>query len=452
MRGGRKREPALQGNPDARALRRRNKEQADPSKFRQPSARSPVQEVIAQNHDFWHICRKRQSVIMRYMRQALPSSPAYHRVLRAAGIGTWVFLGLPILDSATRSGESLTGDRWVAWLVLFFVFGPAFWFSSSPARRSVPMRLLALLAETIAALGMTALLQDYFVGFLLVIVSWQLALVLPLKAAGAWTAFDSFLLIYFLEPHYHMGWRWGGTAAFLGFQVFALVTAAMAKSESFAREDLARINAELASTRELLRESTKVGERLRIARELHDALGHHLTALCLHLEAALHSSVEQAHIAIQKALASSRQLLTDLRSVVSSLPEADEIDLHKALTSLGENLPRIKLHLSMPTQLHITDGARAHAVLRCVQEVTTNTLKHSDASNLWITLRVDEGAIEIEVQDDGQSAAAAHSGMGLSSMRHRLEELGGGLTVTPNRQAGFGLRAWLPAKSTAELR
>jgi len=389
---------------------------------------------------------------MRNMQQALPSSPGYHRVLRAAGIGTWVFLGLPILDSSTRSGESLTGGRWVAWLVLFLVFGPAFWFSSSPAKRSSPVRLVALLVETVATLGMTGLLQNYFVGFLLVIVSWQLALVLPLLAACVWTALDSFLLIYFLEPHYHMGWRWGGTAAFLGFQVFALVTAAMAKSESLAREDLARINAELASTRELLRESSKTGERLRIARELHDILGHHLTALCLHLEAARHSSVEQAHTAMGKALATSKQLLADLRSVVSSLRETDEIDLRQALTSLTENLPRIKLHLSMPNQLHITDSARAHAVLRCVQEVTTNTLKHSDASNLWIALRVEEDAIEIEVHDDGQSAANGHSGTGISSMRHRLEELGGGLALNPNREAGFGLRAWLPAKSPTELR
>ncbi len=386
------------------------------------------------------------------MQRRLPSSPGYHRALRAAGIGIWVFLGLPILDSSTRSGESLTGGRWVAWLILFFIFGPAFWFSSSPGTRSLPGRLAALLMETIAALGMTALLQNYFVAFLLVIVSWQLALVLPLKAAGIWTAMDSLLLIYFLEPHYHMGWRWGGTAAFLGFQVFALVTAAMAKSESLAREDLARINAELASTRELLRESSKTGERLRIARELHDLLGHHLTALCLHLEAALHSSVEEAHTAVEKALATSRQLLTDLRSVVSSLHDTDAIDLRQALISLSENLPRIKLHLSMPAQLHITDGARAHAVLRCVQEVTTNTLKHSDASNLWITLRAEDGAIEIEVHDDGRTVADAAPGMGISSMQRRLEELGGGVTISPNRQSGFALRAWLPAKSPVELR
>jgi signal transduction histidine kinase len=106
----------------------------------------------------------------------------------------------------------------------------------------------------------------------------------------------------------------------------------------------------------------------------------------------------------------------------------------------------------MPGQLHITDAARAHAVLRCVQEVTTNTLKHSDARNLWIALRVEEGAIEIDVHDDGQSAANAQSGTGISSMRRRLEELGGGLTVSSDPQAGFGLRAWLPVKSPVELR
>ncbi len=371
-------------------------------------------------------------------------------MLRAVGIGTWVFLGLPIFDSATRRGYALTHAEWLAWLALFLVFGPAFWYSSIRGPRSQPLRIAALLLETFAAIGMTYLLQDYFVGFLLVIVSWQVALLLPLGISIGWVTAASALLLYFLEPHYYMGWRWGASAAFIGFQVFAVVAAAMAKSESEAREDQAKINADLVSTRELLRESSKLGERIRISRELHDSVGHHLTALCLHLEAALNGPADQASEGIQHAQNASRRALEEVRSVVSAMQGGEEIQLRAALQLLAEGIPRVRLNLSVPDELRITDPARANAVLRCVQEITTNTLKHSDAANLWVTLRLNRGGIEIEARDDGQSHAKRKSGFGLTSMRQRFEELGGGVTFDAESRHGFSLKAWLPAHDQAE--
>src|SRR5262245_3832827 len=207
---------------------------------------------------------------------------------------------------------------------------------------------------------MTAIFQGYLVGFLLVVVSWQVALILPLKAALLWAAADSSFWIFFQEPHFHMGWRWSATGALLGFQVFAVVTAAIARAEAEMREEQGRANAELISTRELLRESSKAGERVRISRELHDLLGHHLTALCLHLEAALHSGNAEARTIVEKALATSRQALGDVRSVVSRLQGSESIDLRRALEGLAANVPRVMLHLSLPNELHITDADRAH--------------------------------------------------------------------------------------------
>src|SRR5262249_11229230 len=210
---------------------------------------------------------------MRGIGTGLPGSPLHHRILRGVGLGTWAFLGLPIFDSATRRGYTLTEAQWLAWLGWVLLFGPGFWYRSGP--RPLGARVAALAIETAAALGMTFILQDYFIGFLLVIVSWQVALLFPLRVAIGWTIVASAVLIQFLEPHYYMGWRWGATGAFLGFQVFSMVTAALARREVEASEDQARINAELLSTRELLRESSKLGERVRIARELHDSVGHH---------------------------------------------------------------------------------------------------------------------------------------------------------------------------------
>src|SRR5262249_35723437 len=207
----------------------------------------------------------------------------------------------------------------------FLLFGPAFWYSSSTKPRPRSNRISALVIETIAVLGMTYLLFDYFVGFLLVIVAGQVALLLRLRIAIIWMLAATALLLYFLDPHYYMGWRWGATGALLGFQAFAIVTAALAKAESELREDQARINAELVSTRELLRESTKLGERMRISRELHDSVSHHLTALCLHLEAALNGPPDQASEGIQSAQVAARQALEEVRGVVSTMQGGEDI-------------------------------------------------------------------------------------------------------------------------------
>jgi signal transduction histidine kinase len=382
---------------------------------------------------------------MRFEWTGLPGSATYHRILRTVGLGTWVFLGLPILDSATRRGyDDLTGAQWTVWLICFWLFGPAFWYSSSPNPAPLALRVIALLVETIATLGMTFMLQDYFVGFLLVIVSWQAALLLSSIIALVWVLGATALLILFLEPHYYMGWRWGATSAFVGFQVFAMVTAALTQREAESREDLARINAELISTRELLRESSKLGERIRIARELHDNVGHHLTALCLHFEAMRNGSL--AVDDVERAQATAAQALQEVRSVVSTLHGGDDIDLHAALRILADRLPRVRLDLSMPGGLHITDPARATAVLRCVQEVATNTLKHSDARNLWISLRLDRGCIEIDAHDDGRVPTRKEWGFGLTTMRQRFEELGGGVSIDSGAGHGFAVHAWLPTR------
>jgi signal transduction histidine kinase len=382
----------------------------------------------------------------------LPGSQSYHRVLRATGIGIWAFLGLPIFDSATRQGHLLTAWQWRTWLAFFLLFGPAFWYSSGIKPRSRSSRIGALVIETVAVLGMTFLLFDYFVGFLLVIVSWQVALLLRLRIAIIWMLAASALLLYFLDPHYYMGWRWGATGALLGFQAFAIVTAALSRAESESREDQASINAQLVSTRELLRASSKLGERMRISRELHDSVGHHLTALCLHLEAALNSPPERADEGIRHAQDAARNALEEVRSVVSAMQGGEDIHLHSALRLLAERIPRVRLNLSIPEELRITDAAHANSVLRCVQEITTNTLKHSDASNLWIALKLNDGGIEIEARDDGHSAPGAEPGFGLTAMSRRFEELGGAVSFETGIEQGFLVRAWLPLTETGGLK
>ena len=378
------------------------------------------------------------------MPHTAPASLAYHRWLQWGALGIWLIMGLPLLSSATRQGETLIGTRWIAWLAMFFIFGPAFWISSNLQLQRSSYRIALLTVESFSAIGMTYLLPSYFAGFLLVMVSWQLALFLPLDVASVWVLANTGVLLYALHPNYHMGWRWAAGAGYLGFQAFAVIAAAMAKSEALARQEERRVNAELASTRELLVESSRFQERVRISRELHDALGHYLSALSLQLEGALHSPPNQVSEYLQKAQSTCRALFQEVRGVVSILHDGDGLDLHRSIQTLADRVPGLNLHLQMPDDFRVPDAARAHAVLRCVQEITTNTIKHAHATNLWITIELRPDSIEIRAHDDGEGSDSEKLGFGLTAMRQRLEELGGGLSLPLNQETGFSLRAWLP--------
>ena len=134
------------------------------------------------------------------------------------------------------------------------------------------------------------------------------------------------------------------------------------------------------------------------------------------------------------------------------MQRGEDIHLHSALCLLAERIPRVRLNLSIPEELHITDAARANSVLRCVQEITTNTLKHSDASNLWIVLKLNGDGLEIEARDDGHSTQRAEPGFGLTAMSQRFEELGGVVSFETGIEQGFLVRAWLPATETGEMK
>ena len=140
---------------------------------------------------------------------------------------------------------------------------------------------------------MVYLVPCYSIGVILVLVAWQLALLLPLPIALVWVFIQTTLLAAFLYMR-SSGLALFATSISVAFQLFALITAYVAKSESRARSELERANAELRATRELLAESSRIGERSRISGELHDVLGHNLTALNIHLEVAKHLSEGKA--------------------------------------------------------------------------------------------------------------------------------------------------------------
>src|SRR4030095_15871945 len=107
------------------------------------------------------------------------------------------------------------------------------------------------------------------------------------------------------------------------------------QSEAAARDELATVNRELLSTRALLAESSRVEERLRISRDLHDTLGHHLTALSLQLDVASRLTEGKAADHVRQAHAIAKLLLSDVRNVVSELRGSARVDITQAIRSLA---------------------------------------------------------------------------------------------------------------------
>ena len=117
------------------------------------------------------------------------------------------------------------------------------------------------------------------------------------------------LLAVVLGRFYGRGADAGGVGGVRRLPDFALATTLLAERERAAREELARANAELIATRALMVESSRASERLRISRDLHDTLGHHLTALSLQLDVASRLADGRAAEHIQQAHAIARLLL-----------------------------------------------------------------------------------------------------------------------------------------------
>jgi len=328
------------------------------------------------------------------------------------------------------------------WLAAYAGFAIAFHVGASAPATARVRRLAALAVATAGALAMGAILPCHFGALALVAIASQAALVVSPAHAAAWIAAQTAGIGCFL-------WRTeapddcvAGMIALLGFQSFAMVAVYVARRETEARQALACANAELRATRELLAEASRVNERTRIARELHDVVGHDLTALGLQLEIASHVARDKVPEHLAKARDVNVRLLRNVRDVVGAMRGVAGADLIPALRALVDDLPGLTVHLDAPGALVVDDAARAQCVLRCVQEIATNTLRHAEAHQLWIAIAQQDGVITVDARDDGRGAAQLAAGHGLSGMRSRLEELGGALQVAP--RPSFRVTARLP--------
>lgn len=364
------------------------------------------------------------------------------RMLTTAGLLVWVAVGIPVFTAAWPPTEALEWWRVAAWAAFGVSFAACM--TGTLGRAHVPRLWVGL--QTCAALVLfwaTPRAADLELALLVVIAGQLTAFIEPLPAT-AWAVAQTVVAAVIAS-------RARGAVevvimhtSFFAFQLFALGAMLLATSERRARASLARANAELQALHLVLEHESRQAERLRIARELHDSLGHGLTAMALELEAARHHANPDAKPHVDRAQLVSKTLLAEVRDVVSSMRGGAAIDVTTALRALAEHSQQLSIELSLPPSLAVEDTSVAHAVVRAVQEAITNARRHAGASLVRVTITARDGALQLEVRDNGRGAATLGRGLGLQGMRERFEQLGGAFDIRTAPGQGFTIAASVP--------
>jgi len=239
----------------------------------------------------------------------------------------------------------------------------------------------------------------------------------------------------------------------LGVALGALVLGDAVRSRRELRE--ARREQDLRISHEREQESRRrvADERLRIARDLHDAVAHALVAINVRAGVAAHLHPnEDSDGALTDIRTVSAEALNDLRATLSLLREADDpaptaptLDL-ASTTQLLDHAKAAGLDVDVDVELngHTIPIAVEQAGFRIVQESLTNVMRHAAASCARIRLRVEANVLLIDVNDDGTGGASGAPGHGLRGMSERAAALGGEVSAGPAERGGWQVHARLP--------
>ncbi|MEV7725542.1 histidine kinase [Streptomyces sp. NPDC087917] len=369
-----------------------------------------------------------------------------HKVVKGLWIGVWLFyLSAPVTDLV--SGGHSTGARVIGALGLVAFVGWYLALVFRTARQMAVRRVLfslTVLAAQATVLSL-ALGREWLVLFVYVAISSGAAL--P-GEISRWTVPGATALLAvtaYAVP--------GGTAYLAGL----LIPALMGGFAMVGIRAMIRTTVELRQARATVAQLAANEERLRMARDLHDLLGHSLSLITLKSELAGRMLPEHPDLAAQQVAdieRVSRQALVDVREAVSgyrrpTLP-GELAGARTALTAAGivADLPTEAADAveDLPEEIE-------SALAWSLREAVTNVVRHSGARRCTVVLDVSQtlaGPVaELSVTDDGAGGGAggAPAGNGLTGLTERLEAVGGTLSAGPAGKTGFRLRARVPLGS-----
>jgi signal transduction histidine kinase len=240
--------------------------------------------------------------------------------------------------------------------------------------------------------------------------------------------------------------------------MFLAIFAQLRLNEQQAREraerlmgELEEANVQLAAYATQAEELATTQERNRLAREIHDNLGHTLTIVNVQIEAAkavMDSDPDRALDAMDKAQELAKRGLTDVRESVAALRESpvSKRPLSEAIAALVQEAQStgIVTEFKVTGEPQALEHKVALALYRAAQEGLTNVRRHARASRVDVLLDFRPAEVRLEVRDNGVGAAKTSGGFGLLGIRERMQLLGGGLEIDTGVGKGFCLTASVP--------
>jgi signal transduction histidine kinase len=331
-----------------------------------------------------------------------------------------------------------------------------------PRRGSPPWRnyaYLALLGAMVAALmfiqpGWTMYPVLYIAPITVSILN------LPLRQGATWIA--AYTLLTSASFAVRISLTEGLIAVFLYGTLYAFIGAfagALSRADT-ARRKSQSLLAELQAAHEQLQEyalraeeMAVIEERNRLAREMHDTLGHRLTVASVQLEAAQRlcpTDSERAASLVGTVREQVREALGELRSTVATLRTPVEADLQlrsslRRLMGHFESATGLTIHRILPEEMPALPDKHRLALYRAAQEALTNVQKHAGAKQVWLVLSVRDSVVTLLISDDGRGISnGEQAGFGLHGLRERVDLLGGEMHIEARPGGGTQLSFRLP--------
>ena len=333
----------------------------------------------------------------------------------------------------------------------------------------LPWLHLYLAAQT-SILALIVLLEPQMdiVAILFFVLSAQTMLFLPLHLALGWIG------LFFVVTYGVKVWVCHCPAldvlTYLGGYTFFGAFGSALRSANEARKKSDQLLTELQEAHQQLQHFTKQAQQLaaaeernRLAREMHDSLGHRLTVAVVQLEGAqrlIPTSPERAAHMIGTMREQLKEALAELRRTVATLrtPVDDDTIPANLTNALIQMVKNFSLATGLNVDLHV-DGSEPTltaeerlALYRTAQEGLTNVQRHAAAQKVWIRFITSETSLSLSVRDDGQGLPTTipEGRFGLLGLRERAEQLGGSLTLSTPDEGGTLVSLELPLRKESE--
>jgi signal transduction histidine kinase len=373
-----------------------------------------------------------------------PGAPTSLWVDGALSVGIAVFITIGTYFASQGQPERRPFDAWAVAILLVSA-------GALTARRRHPVATLAVVfVATFAYLGL-----GYAQGpvWLPLIVAYFSAVIRGKGIVAAGFAVAGFLLFPWLDRllRDRSAPSLGALVALAAWLLVLLGAAEFIRIRRERAAEALRVHEEEARAR-------AIEERLRIARELHDALGHHLSLISVQAGVALHVNEElpePVRGSLTAIKQSSGEALTELRSVLEILRQEGERAPRMPTSSLDRIDDLVTQAAAAGIEVRTeTDGNVQTlpfgvdvAAFRIVQEALTNVARHAGQASATVRLGYGNDALTVEIDDDGNGISTASTpgtGKGVVGMRERAAALGGDLEAGPKPGGGFRVRARLP--------